>query len=113
MANYQGSCTGAMLDKAGEMAMKYQSIEVGRVELTEAGGKTIEFKNVHQNPRIFLQLNFNTDVPNPTWSVQPLASRITDTSFFLVLEPTDTHDNGMTKTVPKGTYYVDYFVIDE
>ncbi|MDE6149395.1 MAG: hypothetical protein K2F81_04785 [Ruminococcus sp.] len=118
--DYQGSCTGAMLDKAGELADKYGNFELGSVEIVSNGNaemvssNEIKLKGAHNNPKVFLQLAFNS-VPSPYLRVMALAGFVNDKSFRVFIQSTDNPDGyeNVTKKVPAGTYCVNYFVIDE
>ena len=120
MADYQGSCTGAMLDKAGELATKYGNLEIGSVEIVSKGtaetvsSNEIKFKNTHNSPKVFLQLAFES-TPSPYLRVMALAGFVKNESFRVFVQSTDNPDGqeNATKKVPAGTYCVNYFVIDE
>lgn len=123
MPVYQGACTGAMLDKAGELATKYGNFELGRatIKITSSSPiptTSVDFKNDHTNPRIFLQVYDPSAITPGSKSIllKATVSRITSSGFIIGL--TTSRFNGDTSSgnslyVPSGTYYVDYFVIDE
>lgn len=118
MPEYKGSCTGAMLDKAGEMAMRFQSIEINTAKITVPSNTrgmfnyTVQFKETHTKPKIFLQLNTGSGTPSPFLTVQPVATYIQDASFQITLMATNTPDASNVKDIPSGTYYVDYMIVD-
>ena len=118
MPEYKGSCTGAMLDKAGEMAMRFQNIEINTAKITVPSNirgmfnYTVQFKETHTKPKIFLQLNIGSGTPTPALTMQPIATYIHDTFFYITLVAANSPDASSIKEIPSGTYYVDYMIVD-
>lgn len=118
MAEYKGACTGAMLDLAGEMAMRFQNTEIGTATITVPKNTrgifnhTVHFEKPHTDPKIFLQLNTGASTGNPLLSMQPVVTYVHDTYFYITLTATNSPDSANLKELPSGKYYVDYLIID-
>lgn len=111
MGTYSGSCTGEMLDRAGEMA---QSIEMGRVTVTIASGQRrgttlVNLTFPHNNPKIFLQITKGASTPEQekTYSKIAYPNQVAPNlnRFSIAVDRTS-------NTQPEETVEVDYLVID-
>lgn len=74
--------------------------------------QTVHFGKSHKNPKIFLQLNIGSGAPTPALTMQPIATYIHDTFFYITLVAANSPDASSIKEIPSGTYKVDYLIID-
>ena len=74
--------------------------------------QTVHFGKSHKNPKIFLQLNIGSGAPTPALTMQPIATYIHDTFFYITLVAANSPDISNIKEIPSGTYKVDYLIID-